>query len=200
MAEFSNTNIAIKGYTKDAKAINKSLDVGENEIMIECTAEDGTPGFYKLVITREASDQVITSETYGHNITTPEDGSTGYVLDVAKGTTSAVFKTQLDNDDSLLKIFDKLDNEEIPDGDPIGTGMIAKLIINKNEADRKLLVVPGDSNGDTEVDIYDLLSMVDHILESATLEGPYFEAGDYDRSAEVDIYDLLAVVDVIINT
>ena len=78
--------------------------------------------------------------------------------------------------------------------------MIAKLIINKNEADRKLLVVPGDTNGDTEVDIYDLLTMVDHILESKLLEGPYYEAGDYDRTSEVDIYDLLAVVDVIINS
>ena len=176
------------------------LNVGENEIMIECTAEDGTPGYYKIVITREASDEVITSETYGHTITNPEDGTVGYVLDVATGTTSAEFKTQLDNDDSLLKIFDALDNEEVPDGDPIGTGMIAKLIINKNEADRKVLVVPGDSNGDAAVDIFDLLVMVDHILEATPLEGPYYEAGDYDRNVDLDIYDLLAVVDVIINS
>ena len=176
------------------------LNIGENEIMIECTAEDGTPGFYRIIIEREGSDQVITSETYGHHITTPEDGTVGLVLDVARGTTGGVFKTQLDNDDSLIKVFDKLDNDEIPDGDPLGTGMIAKLIINKNEADRKLLVVPGDTNGDTEVDIYDLLAIVDHILESTLLEGPYYEAGDYDRTEEVDIYDLLSVVDVIINS
>ena len=93
-----------------------------------------------------------------------------------------------------------LDNEEVPDGDPIGTGMIAKLIINKNEADRKILVVPGDSNGDAAVDIFDLLVMVDHILEATPLEGPYYEAGDYDRNVDLDIYDLLAVVDVIINS
>ena len=176
------------------------LNVGENEIMIECTAEDGTPGYYRIIIEREASDQVITSEEYGHQITTPTDGTVGLVLDVARGTTGGVFKTQLDNDDSLIKIFDRLDNDEIPDGDPLGTGMIAKLIINKNEADRKLLVVPGDTNGDTEVDIYDLLAIVDHILESTLLEGPYYEAGDYDRTEEVDIYDLLSVVDVIINS
>ena len=170
--------------------------------MIECTAEDGTPGYYKIVITREASDQVITSEAYGHQITTPEDGSTGYVLDVAKGTTSSVFKTQLDNDDSLIKIYDAVDNEEIPDGNPIGTGMIAKLIINKNEADRKILVVPGDANGDTEVDIYDLLAMVDHILETAPLEGAYYQASevDHDENGVVDIYDLLTVVDMILGS
>ena len=62
-----------------------------------------------------------------------------------------------------------------------------------------ILVVPGDANGDSEIDIYDLLVIVDHILDTTPLTGPYLRAGDVNDDNEDDIYDLLGIVDIILS-
>ena len=180
--------------------IVSSLAVGDNEIHIECTAENGTIGYYVLHLVREGSTDKITSEV--HEVTEPETG-VGYVKGIAIKTKSSEMKDQLDNDNEYIKIFKADDSEEIGENDIIGTGMIIKLIVNSLEADRKLAIVPGDTDGTGEVDIVDLGKIVDHILAmgdvEGSLEGCYYEAGNTDGNSEIDIVDLGQVVDIILN-
>ncbi len=179
-----------------------SLAVGDNEVQIECTAEDGTVGYYVLHLIREGSTDKITSEV--HEVTEPETG-VGYVKDVAVNTKSTEMKDQLDNDNEYIKIFKADDSEEIGENDIIGTGMIIKLIVNSLEADRKLAVVPGDVNGTGDVDIVDLGKIVDHILSQMSgstddlLLDVYYVAGNVKDDSEIDISDLGMVVDIILN-
>ena len=77
--------------------------------------------------------------------------------------------------------------------------MILRLIINGTTYDERTLVVPGDTNGDGIIDIFDLLPIVDHILDTVPLTGPYLRAADYNNADGVDIFDLLPIVDYILG-
>jgi hypothetical protein len=175
-----------------------SLAVGDNEIQIECTAENGTVGYYVLHLVREGSTDVITSQTYGHNITTPEEG-TGLITDVVLNTTGSELKDQLDNDNEYIKIYEADESAEVPDGDPLGTGMIVKLLVNSLEADRKIIVIPGEVNGDTEIDVSDILDVVDQILGNVDMQGCYYQAADVNLDEDIDVSDVLDIVDIILG-
>lgn len=56
-------------------------------------------------------------------------------------------------------------------------------------------IIFGDTTGDGEIDIFDILSMIDHINCDAKLEGVYEKAGLVVNKGEIDIFDTLAVLD-----
>ena len=90
------------------------------------------------------SDEKITSNNYGHNI------SDGMIKTVKYNTSVDELKDQLDNDNSKLKIYLSDGTTEYTN-DKVATGMIVKLIENDIVLDQKIIVVLGDTDGNGDI-------------------------------------------------
>lgn len=85
------------------------------------------------------------------------------------------------------------DNKEITDKKiKISTGMKVKISLN-NENHEFTIVVKGDTNGDGESDLRDLLQINKHRLNKTLLKAEYLLAGDVNKDNVVNLKDLLQI-------
>ena len=171
------------------------MRVGDNDITLLVTAQDGSQNPYVIHVTREASeeDEYITSIEYGHII---EDGM---IKTVAYKTKPEQLKDQLDNDNEKLEIWDKDETAIIGENTNLGTGMIVKLIINGIEKDRKIIVVKGDVDGNGEIALLDAVLVLNHYLEKTLLTGVYLEAADTNTDGEAALLDAVNILKIYLS-
>ena len=193
--EDNKSNMKINGttYTSPHTYTISPLEVGNTEVVILVTAEDGTFLTYKVTFVKKANiSEVITSVKYGHTI------ANGYIKTVKVNTTALELKYQLDNPNEYLEIVNSDETSVISDSDIVATGYIVKLMINGEEKDRKTIVIKGDVNGDGVIDISDSIGILGHYLNgensSKALTGAYFVAGDMVEDSEIDISDAISAL------
>lgn len=69
-----------------------------------------------------------------------------------------------------------------------------KLVIDNGlESKSYDIIIKGDSSGDGDISILDLLSIQKKLLNVTDLTGAYFKAGDIDEDGEITILDLLKI-------
>ena len=119
------------------------------------------------------------------------------IKDVVYKTLPLGLKDECDNDNDLLFIFDSTGENAIDDNQKLGTGMIIKLIKNNKENDRDTIVVKGEVTGDGQIKINDIVKVVNHVAELETLEGIWFEAGDFSSDGQIKINDVVAIVNIV---
>ena len=170
----------------------KNLAIGDNTFTVVVTAEDGvTKKTYTINVTRS---EIITSVEFGHNI------SDGYIKTVANvmpdgsDTTVLDLKNQLDNDNSKLEVWTADGTTKLGEGDRVATGQIVKLIVKGTLADSKVIVIKGDTSGDSDINIIDASAIVNHFLERIYLEGAYLVAADINDDGDINIIDASAIV------
>lgn len=61
------------------------------------------------------------------------------------------------------------------------------------------IVVSGDTTGTGFIDVTDLSTVQEELVEKTELKGLYKEAADMDRSGEIDIVDLSQLQEYIVN-
>lgn len=193
--EDNTSSMKINGvsYTSPHQYIIPKLLIGNTEVIILVTAEDGTFLTYKITIIRKSNiSETITSTEYGHTI------SNGYIKTVKINTLGLDLKNQLDNPNEYLQIWNSDETKKIDDNSIIATGYIVKLMINGVEKDRKIIVIKGDINGDGKIDITDSIGILGHYLNglgsNKELKGPYFVAGDIVEDSEIDISDAISTL------
>ena len=193
--EDNKSNMKINGttYTSPHTYTISPLEVGNTEVVILVTAEDGTFLTYKVTFVKKANiSEVITSVKYGHTI------ANGYIKTVKVNTTAFELKDQLDNPNEYLEIVNSDETSVISDSDIVATGYIVKLMINGEEKDRKTIVIKGDVNGDGVIDISDSIGILGHYLNgensSKALTGAYFVAADMVEDSEIDISDAISAL------
>ena len=74
----------------------------------------------------------------------------------------------------------------------VGTGYKVNITVGE-ESTTFEVVIYGDTNGDSEITILDLLRVQKHILKSSTLSGANAKAADVSKDNNIDILDLLKV-------
>ena len=171
---------------------NENLQPGENTITVTVTAENGDEKVYTITVTKEEEpeeDEKITSQIY-----TIADGM---IKNVVYKTLPGLLKDNCDNDNDLLFVYDSEDQNEIDNNQQLGTGMIIKLIKNNRENDRDTIVVKGEVTGDGLIKINDVVKVVSHVAEVETLEGIWFEAGDFSSDGQIKINDVVAIVNIV---
>ena len=144
----------------------------------------------------------ITSDTFGLTLSTATDGgvSIDIIADARLYSTGSDLKgVQTDNPETLLKLYEADETTEVADGSDLATGMVLKLLINSVEYDKRYIVIPGEVNGDADIDVTDILDVVDHILGNTTLDGVYFKAADVAEDDDIDVTDILEIVDLILG-
>lgn len=191
IAADSNATITINGenYVSNRLYSLTNLPDGKTQVTIIVTAEDGaTKLTYQVNILRNSSNEVITSFAYGHDI------SDGYIKTVAALIKVSDMKDQLDNDNAKLEVWNALDDTKLADDTVVGTGMIVKLVINGTVTDSKVIVVKGDVNGDSEINVIDASAIVNYFLGRSTLTGAYLLASDVNVDTEVNVIDASAII------
>lgn len=177
---------------------NYSLNVGNNYITITVTSESGDSQDYNITVVRKAASSGDTSS---------EGFTTGYKLDMDKKTISgigvstdvqAVMGNLTHGSGNYSKVL-KTDGSErtgsVATGDKLVTYSSEGSVISQFN-----IVIYGDVNGDSEIDILDIVRVKNYIVGTKTLETSYLTAADTNHDGIVDILDIVAIKKNILGT
>ena len=165
-----------------------SLKVGNNDINVVCTAQNGSKRTYTIHIARSAAtggsdnsgDMKVTTNyrlgTYISGIPTGTTGTTllGNVRVEPTGYTTRVVNSSGAENKGTLRTGDKLQ------------------ILSGNAVKKEYpVVIYGDVNGDGAIDLLDLTISKRHVLGITTLSDAFAEAANVNRSSDgINILDL----------
>ena len=79
------------------------------------------------------------------------------------------------------------------------TGQTLQITSSNGESKEFTIVVTGDTNGDGEITILDLLRVQKHLLNSSKLTSGYLQAADTNSDNTVTILDLLRIQKHLLN-
>lgn len=187
---------SIYSYQFEFITENCTLDYKRGEVIIN-PAKLGK-GKASITLKTDSVYSISNGTTFNINFETKDnnlinnskyDINGSYIMGIAPNTTTENMNLQLNYN---LKFILINQGEQITDG-IIKTGIIAKIIKNEEIIGEYTLVVNGDTNGDGNVDIKDILSMNKHRLDKSKLKNEYFKAGDINEDGTVDIKDILQV-------
>lgn len=203
IVENSVSEIKVTAAAVDGKAVIKgagthSLKVGNNDIHITVTAENGDRRDYTLSVVRKQGS--------GENPDTPEEpvlpevtvsgisinNTTKTVTGVAVGTSEAELKKKYTVKNGSIKITDRNGQEKTGTA---GTGDKV-LIYDSSGAVRYeyTVIIYGDTNGDGAITIKDALMIRKHILDIQKLTGCYAKAADVNRANDgITVKDALMI-------
>ena len=155
-------------------------------IPVTVTAQNGDKLVYNITVKLTDAESMTLDDTI-NNI---KSGTfkDGYVTGLTN--TSTIIKAVTDvNVLADVKVTD-LNGKEASGS--VGTGY--KVTITVGEESKTFeVVIYGDTNGDGEIDILDLLRVQKHILKASTLNKTQIKASDVSKDGTVDILDLLKV-------
>ena len=119
---------------------------------------------------------------------------------IEPGISAAEFKENISFADGVNWILSAADGEEKTDDKLMQTGdRIQILSPNGVVWQTYTILIYGDVNGDGMIDIFDLVGVRNHIIQTAELAEISFLAGDVNRDGTVDIFDLVGVRNHIIQ-
>lgn len=191
----TKTSVTIEGIKMD----NKSTVTGTGSVLltgettshqITVTAENGFKKTYHLEI-KKAKDAT-TIEDILNNLSVAVNGD--LMSKISPGThvgaiEQSVAKTSVN---ATVTVYTSTGNI-VSSSSPLMTGYKIKLTSPNGETRQYRIVVNGDTNGDGEVTILDLLKIQKHILNSSILTGEYKEGADVNHDGNITLLDLLLV-------
>ena len=136
---------------------------------------------------------------------TTEDG-VDMILGIGAGNSAALVEDMFANMDGTDIVIKDKAGKEIAGNELIdtivGTGFTVTLIdptaaADEQELDSATIVVTGDVNGDSLVDVSDLVRMANHVNETAELTGIEAVAAMANSDDVIDIADLVAIAAII---
>ena len=95
------------------------------------------------------------------------------------------------HNNEYVKILSK-DNKELQETDIITTGTKIRVTAYDEVIEYTIIVI-GDTTGDGQADIKDILSINKHRLNKVKLENEYLQAGDVNNDGTADIKDILQI-------
>ena len=119
-----------------------------------------------------------------------EENEKKYVKNISPSTT---VKDMINNINTNGTISVYKNNEIITNNnEKISTSMKIKILLN-SQSYEFIIAINGDTNGDGEANLQDLLLINKHRLNKALLEDEFLFAGDVNKDNKVDLKDLLQV-------
>lgn len=165
---------------------NIKITNDEQVIPITVTAENGDKLVYNITVKLTDAESMNLEQTINSikSGTFKDDYVTGLtnVSTILKAVTDA-------NELADVKVTD-LNGKEASGS--VGTGYKVNITVGE-ESTTFEVVIYGDTNGDSEITILDLLRVQKHILKSSTLSGANAKAADVSKDNNIDILDLLKV-------
>ena len=164
------TGFTVSGYDK-----NK---VGSQTVTV---SYEGKTATFTVTVQSRVPDS-ITSGTYSVG--------SGFISKISAGTTV----TQLLNGVNE-KVYCKVYNgsTEVTGSTRIGTGMTIKLLDGSTVKQTLTVVVTGDTNGDGNITVTDMLAVKSHLLKKTTLSGAAGKAADTSGDKAISITDFIQI-------
>jgi hypothetical protein len=122
--------------------------------------------------------------------------STKYTISnntISKITVGTTVDSLLDGleEGSYCKVFDGI---FVASGDTIvGTGMVVKIMDGTTAKASYTIIVTGDTNGDGNITITDMIAIKAHVLKKSTLSGAYAIAADTSGDGGVSVTDFIQI-------
>lgn len=187
----SAVTIGAKSVLSNAKisgAGTVALQVGNNDVKVVCTAQNGTARTYTIHIARSAaaggndnSGDVKVSTNYRLN---------NYISGIPAGTTgeSLLGGVRVEPSGCTARVVTSAGGEN---KGVLRTGDKLQVLSGGTVKKEYPVVIYGDVNGDGSIDLLDLTICKRHVLGLATLSGAFGEAANVNRSSDgINILDL----------
>ena len=120
-------------------------------------------------------------------------GDDQFLTQITLNTTVNDLKNNITTKQQIM-IFNQ-SNEEITEGDKIGTGMIVKI----GDAEEYIMIVTADLSGDGNITALDLSKMKLHIVNTKPLDKPYELAADMNENGTITAVDLSQLQNIIVG-
>ena len=114
-----------------------------------------------------------------------------YVANIAPNTNMEQFIAEITTNGTQIQIFEGT-TEVTNNSAKMKTGMKLRISFNGQSAEY-IVTVKGDTNGDGECDVNDILLINKHRLNKVPLEGEYLLAGYVDEDNDADFDDILVM-------
>ena len=95
------------------------------------------------------------------------------------------------NEGSYCKVYKG--NAEVSGNTAVGTGMIVKIMDGNAVKASYTIIVTGDTNGDGNITVTDMIAIKAHVLKKSTLSGVYATAADTNGDNGISITDFIQV-------
>ncbi len=116
--------------------------------------------------------------------------SGGNISKITAGTTVSSLLYGL-NEGSYCKVYKE--NAVVNNSAVVGTGMVVRIMDGNTVKASYTIIVTGDTNGDGNITITDMLAIKAHILKKSTLSGVYATAADTNGDSSISITDFIQV-------
>ena len=181
-AKYNNdTSKEVTNYTVTD---GENLKVGKTNVTISYTEDDVT----KIVTQEITVKQNLKISFYDYNEYSIDEKKC--LINITPNTT---FKDMISHITTNGIITLNNENEKITNNEEIiSTGMNLTITLN-NESCEFIIVVKGDTNGDGESNLKDLLQVNKHRLNKVQLKDEFLLAGDVTGDNIVDLKDLLKI-------
>jgi len=166
---------------------NIPINLDKQIIPINVFALNGSKLTYNITVNLNDDANMSLSETLD-NLTS------GVITDnYLSGLTSvSVIKEAFNKANSAALVIVKDRNGNIINDGSVGTGCIVSITVGDTTKDLEIIIY-GDTNGDSEITILDLLRVQKQLLKSLSLNNSEYKACDVNKDGEVTILDLLLV-------
>ena len=188
-------NLSATPYVNSATvsgAGNITVGNGTTKKEIKVTAENGSINTYTLNIVKDSNEQPAEPTV---NDIMPKIGvkyNDTYISGIKIGTDVSTLVNNIKKQNANASVVIKDSNGSAKTTGKFGTGYTV-AITSGGTNKTYTVVIYGDTNGDGEVTIFDLLRVQKIILNSTTLSGSYKTAADVNKDGKVTIFDLLQV-------
>lgn len=114
----------------------------------------------------------------------------GTISKIGAGTTVSQLLNGI-NEKAYCKVYKG--NAEVSGDTPAGTGMEVRLLDGSTVKAKVTVVVTGDTNGDGNITITDMLAVKSHLLKKSTLSGAAGKAADTSGDKAISITDFIQI-------
>ena len=114
----------------------------------------------------------------------------GYISKIGAGTTVLKLLNGI-NERAFCKVYKG--NAAVSGNTPAGTGMEIHLLDGSTVKARVTVVVTGDTNGDGNITITDMLAVKSYLLKKTTLTGAATKAADTSGDRAISITDFIQI-------
>lgn len=190
----STDSITLNVETEDSNARVEynstiSLTTKETTYNIRSIAQDGGVKLYTIKLIKQSGDETKLKELVS-NLNINIENNIINNLNNKTEIKKVIEKISKINNETTVNIFDKNLNNKTTGY--FSTGDKILLTIGDKSLEYKL-IVKGDSNGDGDISLIDLLHVQKYILESMNLDDLSFKALDINNDNQVNLFDLLKI-------
>ena len=164
---------------------------------LKVTAENGDVRIYKMTMVKV--NDTTTVEEIISNLSVKVTGN--IMHGISPGTLGSTLVTSINKfSPGTTVVLNEMDGNAASISGILKTGQTIKLTTPSGETKSFVVSVIGDTSGDGEVTILDLLRVQKHLLGSSKLTDYNLVAGDTNADGEVTILDLLRIQKYILKT